>query len=137
MSVNRQFEGVSKELLETLRKQTGMGLGEFSGLILSGHNPSLPSEVEQFAKGMRERRKAGKKHRPRDVDALLDMVEEHMQYQALTGRDRVTFARTVLQRLIPSLNTADLESMSQSDVSKLKPNKKMVKAAKTLLADLI
>lgn len=137
MSVNRQYAAVHDALTTTLRRLTGLELGEFAAHILAGGNPSMPAEVEQFARAMRERRATGKKHRTRDVDALLDMVSEHMAYQALSGRDRVTFARTIMQRVLPTLKAADLESMSQADVSQLEVTDTLADGVRELVDHLL
>ena len=136
MSTNRHFQTFHESLSKTLESQTGFDMGQFCALVLAGQNPSLPSDVSQFAQAMAERRALGKKIKSRDVDALIEMVLDYMAHQALSGRDRVTFARQVLSRVTPTLASADLETLSASDVSGLPITDEIREEAAALLEAL-
>lgn len=119
MSTNSQFNDFRDGFEKTLSKQTGLGLGEWSALVLSGQDPTQPSECKQFIKRLKKRRKKGKDIDPADIDELLHMIDDHMAYQALSGQQRTQFARSVIAKLVPQLTTADLDMMTEKEVSNI------------------
>ena len=113
-----------------MKKQTGLTMGDYTAYILSGQNPSFPSEVSRFAKKLLKKRRKGKTLKEDDVDALLDMVMQFMQYQEMSGRDRTAFCRTVLQKVVPALSSTDLEAETQKELYKFEVTDDFRKAVK-------
>jgi len=119
MSTNSQFNDFRDGFEKTLSKQTGLSLGEWSALVLSGQDPTQPSDCKKFIKRLKKRRKKGKDIDPVDIDELLHLIDDHMAYQALSGQQRTQFARSVIAKLVPQLTTADLDMMTEREVSNI------------------
>ena len=105
--------------------------------MLSGQDPSQPSDVSKFALKLAKRRKKGKDIRQRDVDALLEMVGEYMSHQSISGRDRVSFARNVLTKIVPAITATDLDTLSQKEVSNIEVTKEFRKSVRKMIENEI
>lgn len=119
MSATSHFKDFYDSFAKRLKKQTGLNMGQYTAVVLSGQNPSFKSDVFLFARKLQKRRKRGKKIKARDVDALLDMVADYMEYQELSGKDRVVFSRNVLTKVVPSLTATDLDTLSTGEITEL------------------
>lgn len=137
MSSAIQFKQFYVAFTKRLEKQTGLSMGDYTALVLSGQNPSHKSDVFTFCKRLRKRRAKGKTINQQDVDALLDMVSDYMEFQELSGKDRVAFSRNVLQKVVPSITTTDLDTMAAGEVHQFKVTKKFCKQMQKLIDDTI
>jgi len=137
MSSTKAFRSFSESFSDGLKDRLDLDLGAWAAHVLSGENPSLPSAEAAFVKKLIKRRRKGKPIKERDIDALLDMVETRMQYQALSGKDRVGFARQVVQKIIPSLTATDLENVSTQEVANIPVTDEFRESMVTLINDQI
>ena len=120
VSAKQSFIDFTEQFTQVLQKQTGLTLGAYAAMLLSGQSPSHPSAVGKFAKKCAKKRAKGKTLSDADVDQLLEMVTEYMEHQAIPGTQRVSFGRTVLTKIIPSLTSTDLDNTNASSVADLK-----------------
>ena len=120
MSAKDNFLQFSDAFAKRLKKQTGLTMGDYTALVLAGQNPSFKSGVAKFAKKLTARRAKGKKISETDVDQLLEMVTEYMEYQALSGAARVSFSRNLINKIIPSLTSTNLDNTNAGSVATVK-----------------
>ncbi len=120
MSAKKNFIEFSETFAKRLKKQTGLTMGDYTALVLAGQNPSFKSGVSKFAKKLLARRAKGKRIKDADVDQLLEMVTEYMEYQALSGAARVSFSRNLINKIIPSLTSTDLDNTNAGSVADVK-----------------